>query len=187
MADGRVLTFGFPSLATGSVTEANRHQAVVRTIAFSPDGQWLASAGLDGLVLLTPRNPKAKPVVLADHSAGVESLAFAPNSGQLASGSRDGRVRLHTIGGRLLRTFQGVGEPPNATGFGQAPRVLCLDWSEAGLIGGTSTGYVFRLPSGQGDWQPLHREKASPVYALGQALGQIVAGKTGQLLKLPKP
>jgi WD40 repeat protein len=187
MADGRVLTFGFPSLATGSVTEANRHQAVVRAIAFSPDGQWLASAGLDGLVLLTPRNPKAKPVVLADHSAGVESLAFAPNSGQLASGSRDGRVRLHTIGGRLLRTFQGVGEPPDATGFGQAPRVLCLDWSEAGLIGGTSTGYVFRLPNGQGDWQPLHREKASPVYALGQVSGQIVAGKTGQLLKLPKP
>ena len=187
MADGRVLTFGFPSLATGSVTEANRHQAVVRAIAFSPDGQWLASAGLDGLVLLTPRNPKAKPVVLADHSAGVESLAFAPNSRQLASGSRDGRVRLHTIGGRLLRTFQGVGEPPDATGFGQAPRVLCLDWSEAGLIGGTSTGYVFRLPNGQGDWQPLHREKASPVYALGQAPGQIVAGKTGQLLKLPKP
>jgi hypothetical protein len=65
--------------------------------------------------------------------------------------------------------------------------VLCLDWSEAGLIGGTSTGYVFRLPSGQGDWQPLHREKASPVYALGQAPGQIVAGKTAQLLKLPKP
>jgi len=187
MADGRVLTFGFPSLATGSVTEANRHQAVVRAIAFSPDGQWLASAGLDGLVLLTPRNTKAKPVVLADHSAGVESLAFAPNSDQLASGSRDGRVRLHTIGGRLLRTFQGVGEPPDATGFGQAPRVLCLDWSEAGLIGGTSTGYVFRLPNGQGDWQPLHREKASPVYALGQASGQIVAGKTGQLLKLPKP
>jgi len=187
MADGRVLTFGFPSLATGSVTEANRHQAVVRAIAFSPDGQWLASAGLDGLVLLSPRNPKAKPVVLADHSAGVESLAFAPNSDQLASGSRDGRVRLHTIGGRLLRTFQGVGEPPDATGFGQAPRVLCLDWSEAGLIGGTSTGYVFRLPNGQGDWQPLHREKASPVYALGQASGQIVAGKTGQLLKLPKP
>jgi len=187
MADGRVLTLGFPSLATGSVTEANRHQAVVRAVAFSPDGQWLASAGLDGLVLLTPRNPKAKPVVLADHSAGVESLAFAPDSGQLASGSRDGRVRLHAIGGRLLRTFQGVGEPPNATGFAQAPRVLCLDWSEAGLIGGTSTGYVFRLPSGQGDWQPLHREKASPVYALGQATGQIVAGKTSQLLKLPKP
>jgi WD40 repeat protein len=187
MADGRVLTFDFPGLNLDSVAEANRHQAIVRAVAFSPNGQWLASAGLDGLVLLTPRKPKAKPIVLADHSAGVESLAFAPDSSQLATGSRDSRVRLHTIEGRLLRTFQGVGEPPDATGFGQAPRVLCLDWSEAGLIGGTSTGYVFRLPSGQGDWQPLHREKASPVYALGQASGQIVAGKTGQLLKLPKP
>jgi WD40 repeat protein len=187
MADGRVLTFDFPGLNLDSVAEANRHQAIVRAVAFSPNGQWLASAGLDGLVLLTPRKPKAKPIVLADHSAGVESLAFAPDSSQLATGSRDSRVRLHTIEGRLLRTFQGVGEPPNATGFAQAPRVLCLDWSEAGLIGGTSTGYVFRLPSGQGDWQPLHREKASPVYSLAQASGQIVAGKTGQLLKLPKP
>ena len=187
MADGRVLTFDFPGLAPKSVAESNRHRAIVRAVAFSPDGQWLASAGLDGLVLLTPRKPKAKPIVLADHSGGVESLAFAPDSRQLATGSRDSRVRLHSIEGRLLRTFQGVGEPPDATGFGQAPRVLCLDWSEAGLIGGTSTGYVFRLPSGQGDWQPLHREKASPVYALGQAPGQIVAGKTAQLLKLPKP
>lgn len=187
MADGRVLTFAFPGLAAASVAEANRHEAIVRAVAFSPDGRWLASAGLDGLVLLTPRQPGVKPVVLADHSAGIESLAFAPNSGRLATGSRDGRVRLHSIEGRLLRTFAGVGEPPAATGFGQAPRVLCLDWAETGLIGGTSSGFLFRLPDGQGLWQPLHRTKAGPVYSLGQAPGQIVAGTTGQLLKLPRP
>ena len=187
MADGRVLTFDFPSLATESVIEASRHQAVVRVVAFSPDGQWLASAGLDGLVLLTPRKPGAKPIVLSDHSAGVESLAFAPDSSQFASGSRDGRVRLHSIGGRLLRTFQGVGEPPDATGFGQAPRVLCLAWGNTTLIGGTSTGYVFRLPSGQGNWQPLHRDQAGPVYSVGQAPGQIVAGKTAQVFQLAEP
>ena len=187
LADGRVLTIDFPSLASPSVAEANRHQAIVRAVAFSPDGRWLASAGLDGLVLLTPRKPKAKPLVLADHSAGVESLAFAPNSGRLATGSRDGRVRLHSIEGRLLRTFAGVGEPPDATGFGSAPRVLCLDWNEDRLIGGTSTGFLFRLPDGQGRWQPLRRTKAGPVYSLGQGPGQIVAGKSGQLLKLAEP
>jgi len=187
LADGRVLTIDFPSLAPTSVAEANRHQAIVRAVAFSPDGRWLASAGLDGLVLLTPRKPKAKPLVLADHSAGVESLAFAPNSGRLATGSRDGRVRLHSIEGRLLRTFAGVGEPPDATGFGSAPRVLCLDWNEDRLIGGTSTGFLFRLPDGQGRWQPLHRTKAGPVYSLGQGPGQMVAGKSGQLLKLAEP
>ena len=80
-----------------------------------------------------------------------------------------------------------VSVSPDAAGFGQAARALCLDWSETGLFGGTSSGYIFRLPSGQGDWQPLHRVKASPVYSLGQAPGQIVAGKTSQLLKLPKP
>ena len=59
-----------------------------------------------------------------------------------------------------------------AKALGQTPRVLCLDWSETGLFGGTSSGYIFRLPSGQGDWQPLHRVKASPVYSLGQAPGR---------------
>jgi hypothetical protein len=87
----------------------------------------------------------------------------------------------------LLRTFQGVGEPPDATGFGQAPRVLCLAWGNTALIGGTSTGYVFRLPSGQGNWQPLHRNQAGPVYSVGQAPGQIVAGKTGQVFQLAEP
>lgn len=124
---------------------------------------------------------------LAKLKTYVESLAFAPDSSQLATGSRDSRVRLHSIEGRLLRTFQGVGEPPDATGFGQTPRVLCLDWSRAGLIGGTSSGYVFRLPIGQGNWQSLHREKADPVYSLGQTPDEIVAGKNGQVLKLPKP
>ena len=187
MADGRVLTFDFPGLAPKSVAESNRHRAIVRAVAFSPDSQWLASAGLDGLVLLTRRKPKSKPIVLADHSAGVESLAFAPDSSQFASGSRDGRVRLHSIGGRLLRTFQGVGEPPDATGFGQEPRVLCLAWGNTALIGGTSTGYVFGLPSGQGNWQPLHLDQAGPVHSLGQTLDQIVTGKTGHVFKLAKP
>ena len=68
-----------------------------------------------------------------------------------------------------------VSVSPDAAGFGQAARVLCLDWSETGLFGGTSSGYIFRLPSGQGDWQPLHRVKASPVYSLGQAPGQVNA------------
>ena len=74
-----------------------------------------------------------------------------------------------------------------AKALGQTPRVLCLDWGETGLIGGTSTGFLFRLPDGQGRWQPLHRTKAGPVYSLGQGPGQIVAGKSGQLLKLAEP
>ena len=65
--------------------------------------------------------------------------------------------------------------------------MLCLDWNEDRLIGGTSTGFLFRLPDGQGRWQPLHRTTAGPVYSLGQAPGQMVAGKSGQIFKLAEP
>ena len=188
MTDGRVLRFDFPGLNLDSVAEVNRHQAIVRAVAFSPNGQWLASAGLDGLVLLTPRKPKAKPIVLADHSAGVESLAFAPDSEPTRHRlPRQPRAAAHNREGVCCGHFRESASRRTPPAFGQAARVLCLDWSETGLFGGTSSGYIFRLPSGQGDWQPLHRVKASPVYSLGQAPGQIVAGKTSQLLKLPKP
>ena len=74
-----------------------------------------------------------------------------------------------------------------AKSLGQAPRVLCLAWGNTALIGGTSTGYIFRLPSGQGNWQPLHLDPAGPVYSVGQAPDQIVAGKTAQVFQLAEP
>jgi len=83
MADGRVLTFDFPGLNLDSVAEANRHQAIVRAVAFSPNGQWLASAGLDRLVLLTPRNPRL-------------SRSYSPTTPPVSSRSPSRRTRANS-------------------------------------------------------------------------------------------
>ncbi len=87
----------------------------VTSVAFSPDGQMIASGSDDRTIKLlglrrteglswdsiyeksssdSPENPVVDPLVLTGHEARVWSVAFSPNSQMLASGSDDRTIRL---------------------------------------------------------------------------------------------
>ncbi len=84
------------------------HTDAVRSVAFSPDGQTLASGSRDETIQLWDTRIGRHLRTLAGHTDGVLSVAFSPNGQTLASGSRDETIRLwDTRTGKHLRNLTG--------------------------------------------------------------------------------
>ncbi|MFO0593767.1 MAG: serine/threonine-protein kinase [Myxococcaceae bacterium] len=70
-----------------------RHAHPVYTVAFSPDGRWLASGSWDAEIQVRQRDG-ALVATLTGHQGSVLSLAFHPRGPHLASAGRDGALRV---------------------------------------------------------------------------------------------
>ncbi|MBV7329094.1 hypothetical protein KFU94_12730 [Chloroflexi bacterium TSY] len=74
------------------------HSSIVNVVAFSPDGQLLASgSGMGFNIRIWDVVTGRCHYLLHGHSSGVEALAFHPKTGYLASGEHFGEVRLWDI------------------------------------------------------------------------------------------
>src|SRR5262249_62329776 len=69
------------------------HTAQIACIAFSPDGQWLATADWNGAVKLWNARTGEKIRDLEGHGQLVADVAFSPD-GRLATASHDRTVRI---------------------------------------------------------------------------------------------
>ena len=78
--------------------------ALVYTVAFSPDGQMLASGGDDNAVRLWNVADGSEREAFIEHNKSVTSVAFSPDGQRLASASLDGFVRLWYVSSERQRT-----------------------------------------------------------------------------------
>ena len=166
-ADGTVLLGGFTEEGLLEPSSRYKHTAPVRAVEFSADGRYLASAGLDGLVLVLDLDTEASPLVLHDHSDKVECLMFTPDSSFLISGARDGRVRVHSVNGRLIRSYAKLGDIRSGGAWPRVQGVLSLTFvgTPPSIIAGTSGGGLFRLSVESVETAPLDRLN-QPITAL---------------------
>jgi WD40 repeat protein len=72
----------------------------VLSAAFSSDGKWLATVGLDGTTRLwdlSAENPAEASVLLRGHSGSVRAVAISPDGRLLITGSDDHTILLRDL------------------------------------------------------------------------------------------
>ncbi|MEM9908046.1 MAG: NACHT domain-containing protein [Cyanobacteria bacterium P01_D01_bin.44] len=88
-----------------NATDGNKGQ--IRTVTFSPDGQLVASGGLDRTIRVWEVKTGTCIQTISNHSEPISSLAFKPNGQVLASSGESGIIHLSAIKtGRLLQELK---------------------------------------------------------------------------------
>ena len=160
-----------PVSATES--ELGEHRSgTVRTMAWSTDSRWLATAGDSRLVTIWDVARRTAHDTLDDFSDRVTALAFHPDGRHLAVACQDQTLVIWDLKAESARSLATGGGPYQQVSFSRDGSLLAAPAGERVLIWDTETGkLVSELSTGGGVAQ-------GPVFdALGKAL--VAAGDDG--------
>nr|WP_322684703.1 ribosome assembly protein 4 [Nostoc sp. DedQUE07]MDZ8130659.1 ribosome assembly protein 4 [Nostoc sp. DedQUE07] len=94
------------------------HSDEVNSVAYSPNGQQLASASTDKTIKIWDASSGQLLKTLTGHSNSVTSVAFSPNGQQLASASFDNTIKIWDVSsGKLLKTLTGHNKEVNSVTY----------------------------------------------------------------------
>lgn len=126
------------------------HSRPIQSVAFSPDGHWLASGSQDYTVKFWDSATGLELRALKGHSNWVNSVAFSADGRMLASGSADKNIKLWEVAsGRLLRTLSDHTKSVATVAFLPDRRTLVSGSSDGTIkLWDTATGQVRQTLTG---------------------------------------
>ena len=131
--DGRMLAIGVGSVVSirdqrlhlRETLRLEGHAGTVTQLAFSPDGETLASGAMDSTVRLWDVATGAMQHKLEGHTEEVSAIAFSSDGKTLASGSHDTTVRLWNVAtGAETRKLEGHADVIGAIAFSPDGKTL---------------------------------------------------------------
>ncbi|KAH7123385.1 quinon protein alcohol dehydrogenase-like superfamily [Dactylonectria estremocensis] len=130
-----------------------RRSASDRSVAFSPDGQRLASASSDKTIKVWDTTTGRCEATLEGHGDRIHSVAFSPDSQRLASASGGKTVKIwDTTTGRCEATLEGHGSWVDSVAFSpDGQRLASASWEKTVKIWDAMTGRCEATLEGHGN------------------------------------
>jgi WD40 repeat protein/tRNA A-37 threonylcarbamoyl transferase component Bud32 len=128
-------------------------EAWVWSVAFSPDGEILASVLSDETVRLWRVSDGKLLDIFKGHTDGISSVAFSPDGETVASGSYDHTVKLWSVSsGSLLRTLNGHNSSVWSVAFSPDGHILASgSYDKTVRLWQVSDGSLMQILTGHGD------------------------------------